>query len=135
MTPRAEPGEPGETARRKSLGKAGEAVAVKHLESKGFRILATNYRRRGGEADIVARKGPLLVFCEVKTLVGSGDPREGYGFRQQRRLGAIGEVFVHEHRDSLPSEFDMRFDLIVVGRASDGSLEVKEHITDAFGPI
>jgi len=131
----AKPSEPGEIKRRKSLGRAGENVAKAHLLRNGFRILAVNYRRSEGEADIVAIKGDLLIFCEIKTRIGSGEPREGYGKVQQKRLAKVSEIFVHENRHLLPYEFDLRYDLVIVGKCDDGKLEVKEYIEDAIGPL
>ena len=49
------------------LGKAGEAIAVAHLESKGYRILERNWRLGHEEIDIIARDGNFIVVVEVKT--------------------------------------------------------------------
>ncbi len=129
------PGEPGETRRRKSLGRLGEAVARKYLESEGFHILKANYRLRGGEIDIVAKKGRTLVFCEVKTRVREGgEAVEGYGSVQQGRMVRMSEAYLAENADLLPKVFDVRYDLIVIGEGAGGVLEVKEHMADAFRP-
>lgn len=51
----------------KIKGKKGEEIAAKFLIDKGFEILETNYyASRYGEIDIIAQKGNLIVFCEVK---------------------------------------------------------------------
>ena len=53
---------------RKWTGDYGEKVAADFLRSKGCRILARNFKApRGGEVDIIARDGKLLLFVEVKT--------------------------------------------------------------------
>jgi len=52
--------------RRSQLGKTGEEIVVTMLEQKGFSILDRNYRKRYGEIDLIASKGDLLVFVEVK---------------------------------------------------------------------
>ena len=44
------------------LGKTGEDLACQELERRGYDIVARRYRRRGGELDIVARDGAMLVF-------------------------------------------------------------------------
>jgi Holliday junction resolvase-like predicted endonuclease len=75
-----------------------------------------------------------LVFCEVKSLVGLGDPREGYGEKQRRRLVELSEQFLTEYADLLPAVYDVRYDLIIVGEGEDGRLAVKEHVPDAFRP-
>ena len=49
------------------LGKRGEQLAVSFLEKKGYQILATNWRHRRAEIDIIAMDEDVLVFVEVKT--------------------------------------------------------------------
>ncbi|NKF34370.1 YraN family protein, partial [Pseudomonas sp. BGM005] len=58
--------------RRKALrrGLVSEYVAAVFLMLKGYRILALRHRTRLGEIDIVARKGDLAVFVEVKARHG-----------------------------------------------------------------
>src|SRR3989344_4169494 len=53
---------------KRKIGDIGEEVACKYLETKGFRILERNYLRKWGEIDIVAEKGNLLSFVEVKSV-------------------------------------------------------------------
>lgn len=48
-------------------GRRGEDIAVRRLRWRGFRILARNFRVRGGELDIVASRGGTLHVVEVKT--------------------------------------------------------------------
>ncbi len=61
--------EPDGTPRsRKWIGEYGEKAAADFLRARGCRILARNFKgRRGGEVDIIARNGKLLLFVEVKT--------------------------------------------------------------------
>ncbi|MGH2722043.1 MAG: YraN family protein, partial [Actinomycetota bacterium] len=59
------PGERG--VGNRELQQAGEGAAARHLERRGLRILARNWRIRMGELDLVARDGGVLVFVEVKT--------------------------------------------------------------------
>lgn len=49
------------------IGQAGEACAVRLLSQKGFTIQARNVQVGRAEIDIIARKGDLLAFIEVKT--------------------------------------------------------------------
>ena len=53
------------------LGRFGEKVAAKYLESKGYDIIQKNFMCRQGEIDIIARDFNELVFIEVKTTTGS----------------------------------------------------------------
>lgn len=47
-------------------GRGAEALACWYLRLKGWRILARRVRVPGGEVDIVARRGRVLAFVEVK---------------------------------------------------------------------
>lgn len=47
-------------------GRAAEAAAARHLERAGYRILAANFRARGGELDLVALDGEALAIVEVR---------------------------------------------------------------------
>ena len=53
---------------RKDVGRMGEDVAAQFLKKKGFLILERNYRKPWGEIDIIAEKGSVVRFIEVKTL-------------------------------------------------------------------
>ena len=50
-----------------NLGAAGEKAAAKYLRRRGYRIVARNYRCRGGEIDLIALDADTIVFVEVKT--------------------------------------------------------------------
>jgi putative endonuclease len=64
-------------ARNDAVGRYGEDVAARHLESLGMTILERRWTCRWGELDLVARDGGTVVFCEVKTRTSS---RHGTGF-------------------------------------------------------
>jgi len=52
---------------RKALGNFGENAVATMLSQQEYTILAQNFSWRGGEIDIIARKGDLVIFVEVKT--------------------------------------------------------------------
>ena len=54
---------------RAELGRIGERCAEWYYRLHGYRILARNFRVRGGELDLVARRGKTVVFAEVKTRI------------------------------------------------------------------
>ena len=51
------------------LGERGEQAVQSWYAQHGFDIAATNWTCREGELDIVATKGSMVVFCEVKSRV------------------------------------------------------------------
>jgi len=64
------------------IGELGEDIACKYLEKKGFRILDRNYRKKWGELDIVAQKGNIYHFVEVKALTVSPAFASSFGRAQ-----------------------------------------------------
>ena len=56
------------TSKNQKTGEIGEDAVVKTLINKGFKIIERNYTRKWGEIDVVARKGNILHFIEVKSI-------------------------------------------------------------------
>ncbi len=52
----------------RQIGALGEHIAITYLAKNGYSILDTNYWQKWGELDIVALKGEIVHFIEVKTL-------------------------------------------------------------------
>jgi putative endonuclease len=57
---------PGRLKGRSAAGAAAEELAARFLAQRGLRVVARNYRCRGGEIDLVCREGATLVFVEVR---------------------------------------------------------------------
>lgn len=73
----------------KALGDRGEAAAAQYLRKRGCQLLASQWRCRYGELDLVARdRDGTICFVEVKLRSGSfaGLPREAVDRRKQKRL-------------------------------------------------
>lgn len=64
-------------ARRR--GDIGERAAARYLRRRLFRILERNWFYHRKEVDIIARRGRLLVFCEVKTRTYHDTTPSSYG--------------------------------------------------------
>jgi putative endonuclease len=54
--------------KKNKIGALGEQIAVNYLKNKGFSVLETNYLKKWGEIDIVARETNKIHFVEVKTV-------------------------------------------------------------------
>jgi putative endonuclease len=98
---------------RTQLGRRGELLAAEHYRALGFTVLEQNYRCREGELDMIASRGRLLVFCEVKTRHSSrwGEPSEAVGWRKQQRLRRLAACWLADRR---PKYCELRFDVVSV---------------------
>jgi putative endonuclease len=61
-------------------------------------VLDRNWRCSGGEIDLVARRGPTLVFCEVKTRTSTryGEPFEAVTSAKQTRIRRLAARWLRE---------------------------------------
>jgi putative endonuclease len=69
-------------------------VAVILLRLKGYRILAFRYRVRGGEIDIIARRGDTVAFVELKVRPTLGEARTAIGETKRRRISRAARVWL-----------------------------------------
>lgn len=119
-------------AGRGRTGKRAEDIACAHLEARGYRIVARNWRRPEGEIDLVAEDARTCVFVEVRSRTGSayGDPLETISPQKRARIIRAARLFLHE---SAPGADGFRFDVIGVTFPEDDVAEpVCVHVPDAF---
>ena len=71
-----------------AAGVLAEEQAARFLAARGLKVLARNYRCRGGEIDLVCRDGATLVFVEVRlrTHRGYGGAAASITPMKQRRI-------------------------------------------------
>jgi len=118
---------------RLRLGALGEDAAVELLRRTGYRIVARNHRCRQGEVDIVAEKGEVLAFVEVRTRASAafGGPEETVNWRKRRRVIAAARDFLSRRRGPARA---VRFDVIAVVDGPQGpSLTHFENAFDTSG--
>jgi putative endonuclease len=116
--------------RRQSLGKLGENLACAALQQRGYAIIATRYRTKAGEIDIVARDGETLVFVEVKARAGDdfGGAAAAVTPWKQRKVALMAMDYLARHRiDDQPCRFD-----VVTVDVADGQPPRIEVYTNAF---
>jgi len=94
----------------KSVGDRGEEAVARELQRKGYTLLASQWRCRFGELDLVARDPEgILCFVEVK-LRSSRDfglPREFVDSRKQHRLRAAAGLYMSFRQLDEPARFDV----------------------------
>ncbi|MBP2684493.1 MAG: hypothetical protein H6Q79_2532 [Deltaproteobacteria bacterium] len=115
---------------RRAGGNAAEERACRHLEAAGCSIVERNYRTKGGEIDIVARKGDLLVFVEVRSRgdAGFGTPEESVTPAKRRRIVSAARGYLSTVPPSTWRE--ARFDVIAI--EGEGNAAVLRHYPAAF---
>ena len=98
---------------RRVVGDAGEDAVVAHYVAAGFEIAARNWRVREGELDVIARRGALVVFCEVKTRRSAafGEPFEAVTPRKQARIRQLAVQWLSTERMRAS---ELRFDVASV---------------------
>lgn len=117
-------------AERRTFGDLGERLAAHHLEAKGYRIIARNWRRMEGEIDIIAADGETVVFIEVKSRRGTamGSASEAISPMKAMRLVQLAELYAEEHAP----EAGLRVDLIAIDFAPDGRMLSLNHYENAI---
>ena len=118
--------------RNNVTGAWGEALAAEYLRKKRYKILATNYRCRFGEIDLIAANRKYLVFVEVKLRKSDrfAGALEFVDQRKQDRLRTTAASYLSE----CPTALQPRFDVVEI-YAPNGTQTVKpqiHHMEDAF---
>lgn len=93
-------------------GIIAEYLAALLLILKGYRILEHRYRCRQGEIDLIAGRGPELVFVEVKTRASPGDALEAVGAAGRKRITRAAENYMRGVADA--GNRPVRFDVIAL---------------------
>lgn len=119
---------------KNELCRTGEFLAAKFMESKGYEILCKNFRKKGGEIDLISRDQNFLIFTEVKTrsFHSIESALQNVSAIKQRRITCTAEKYItlNPHLGKLR----VRFDVIVIFRdEATNSYEIK-HLPDAFLP-
>lgn len=92
-------------------GRRGERLAGWWLRLKGWRILDRRVRTPAGEVDLVARKGNLVAFVEVKLRKTAAELDYAIDERRLARVAAAAEVLMPRYAG--PGD-DIRVDVILI---------------------
>lgn len=91
-------------------GTIGETLASSYLASRGMTVIAKNYRRAGGEIDLIARDGETVVFVEVKARRSPryGRPAEAVTPAKSRHIVRAALAYLQaQHWLDRPVRFDV----------------------------
>lgn len=124
------------TVRRRTAqraGERGEHVAALWLRSKGYRILKRRYRVPMGEIDLIARRGSIVAFVEVKTrrLATASAGSEWVSAHQWHRVGRAAGLFLGRYADASGQALVLsaRFDLMIIQ-----PWRLPRHVRDVWRP-
>jgi len=93
-------------------GQLGEERASRYLQHRGFAILDRNIRLGRGELDIVAKRGDLIVFVEVKAHKSRQASLLSMHPDKCSRLQSAAETWLSRHMNL--AQCQCRFDLIIL---------------------
>ena len=116
------------------IGRIGERLARSHLEANGYAVIATNYRCRWGEIDLIARDGPVWAFVEVRTRRSNayGAPEESVTPAKLERLMRAAQDYLAQHTANTAA-IQWRIDLVAVRLGPHRSVQGIRHLPNIAG--
>ena len=84
-------------AEREARGRRGETLAAWYLRLTGWRILARRVKTPRGEIDLIARRGAVVAFIEVKWRATAADLDHAIDAYRLRRVLAAAEAVGHRY--------------------------------------
>ncbi len=95
------------------LGASAERQALKFLRRQGLRHIASNFRSRFGEIDLIMRDGQTIVFVEVRYRQSSryGGAAASVDYRKRQKLIRTALGWLQAHDPDAVS----RFDVVAIG--------------------
>lgn len=105
--------------KRNDYGAYGEELAAKALKNQGYTLLNRNYRKKTGEIDIIAQKGDVTYFVEVKSKhkTDYSPPADSVTSRKLKHIADTAAFWFAEHGESdssfLVAEVDLSKETVV----------------------
>lgn len=94
----------------RSVGDNAETLACTYLSQNGYKVIERNFQIRGGEIDIVAREGEILIFVEVKARYSHkyGLPEESITYFKIKALKKTALFYITKIKwGNNPYRFDL----------------------------
>lgn len=124
---------------RRKFGIYGEKIASNYLEREGYKILERNYipkwrpNIRKPEIDIIVKKKDVIVFVEVKTIIGPSTnffPEDKVDSKKQKKIIKTAHFWLMEKK--IPPNSKWQIDVIAVEVQSDLKTFRIRHIKNAI---
>ena len=107
------------------LGLRAEWLAAVFLVCKGYRILARKFFIAGGEIDLIAQRGDVIAFVEVKARRGFDEALSAIDQTKRRRIARAARVWVTRHPAAMLAT--LRGDAVLIA-----PLRLPRHVVGAF---
>ncbi|MBO5646081.1 MAG: YraN family protein [Clostridia bacterium] len=93
----------------KLRGRLGEELCAAYLRRRGYEILSVSYHSRYGEIDIIAAKGGIVAFTEVKLRENGtfAAALEAVDSHKRERIRRTALMWLSENGDALQPRFDV----------------------------
>lgn len=111
--------------RAQRRGRFAERLCCWHLRLRGWRIVERDWRCPSGEIDIVARRGQVLAFIEVKARDDLDAAAASLSQRQRRRISRAASALLSARPEL--ARFITRFDVMLVA-----GWRPPRHLTNAW---
>ncbi len=98
-------------AEREARGRRGETLAAWYLRLKGWRILARRVKTPRGEIDLIARRGRVVAFVEVKWRKNAADLDLAIDAWRLQRVAAAAEAVAHRYANDADEQ---RIDVLLL---------------------
>jgi len=99
---------------REAEGRKAEIHVARWLKLRGWTIKAQRFKVAEGEIDLIAQKGKIIAFVEVKQREKLPIKDDLVTAQNEQRLMAAAEIWVNQNFESLPSDFEIRYDLATI---------------------
>ena len=114
------------------MGAWGESLAAAYLQKKRYQLLATGYRCRYGEIDLIVADRNYIVFVEVKLRKSDkfASAMEFVDRNKQNRIRTTAEIYLSQNETPLQPRFDVIE--IYAPEGVETKKPVINHLEDAF---
>lgn len=103
----------GRRERAERAGRRAETIACLLLRAKGYRVLARRFRCPAGEIDVIARRGRLVCFVEVKARADREDALRAVTPKARQRIERAASTWLGR-LGPFGAAPDVRYDLVTV---------------------
>ncbi len=99
---------------REIEGRKAEDHVARWLKRRGWKMLETRFKVSEGEVDLIARRGTIIAFVEVKQRERLPLTEDVVSQTNISRVMEAAEIWVDRNFDTLGPDFEIRFDLALI---------------------